>query len=357
MNNAAEFLKNSLLFQMSLGSKELYHSNVWAWLINEDKKYVSTFFPDVPVDDYIIEKTMREYRNRDIVINLKRKTDGRKYYLVIENKIKTLPDRRQLEKYTENLDDATLLGAVFTGIVNPLGEVKFKYGNGGISWDFVDYDTISKRIESLLSSADLHYDQIGEYCNILKSIDSLLKCAMDNTAGKLNFNFGNSDLSDLRINDLAIKLKAADFMAYAKENGFPKSEDYEFERFHLWTEQSFHNGNATLDFRITDWKDYGKPFVSLGIQIQGNQYRFIAERDKSSTCEQVFDEFESSWFERCSKSRSMRNKMCKYDTKNYSFVYVYETIDDTGDSYDSLIKKIRSDLDVAKTILNDTSRF
>lgn len=30
MNKDAEFLKNSLLFQMSLGSKELYHSNVWA---------------------------------------------------------------------------------------------------------------------------------------------------------------------------------------------------------------------------------------------------------------------------------------------------------------------------------------
>lgn len=351
MNKDAEFLKNSLLFQMSLGSKELYHSNVWAWLIDNNSKFLRIFFPDISPDNYVIEKTERECHNRDVLIRLKEKTDGRKYYLTIENKIKTLPDRRQLEKYTEDLDNATLLGAVYTGITNPLGEVKFKYGNGEISWNFIGYDTIAKRLGSLLSTDDLHYGQICEYRKILESINSLLKNAVDKAAGKLNYNFGENDLYDLRINDLAIKLKAADFMAYCKEKGIPKPENYESDDFRLWTEQSFHNGNATIDFRLTNWKDYETPFVSLGIQIQGNQYRFIAERDKSFTCEQVFAEFGSLWFEKCKKSRSMRGEMCKYETKNYSFVYVYETIDETNNSYDTLIGKIRSDLDAANSIL------
>lgn len=39
-----EFLSKSLLYQMSLGSKELYHSNVWAWLIENDTSFIKVFF-------------------------------------------------------------------------------------------------------------------------------------------------------------------------------------------------------------------------------------------------------------------------------------------------------------------------
>ena len=46
------FLKSSLLFQMSLGSKELYHSNVWAWLIENDHNFVKVFFPDFQQDTF-----------------------------------------------------------------------------------------------------------------------------------------------------------------------------------------------------------------------------------------------------------------------------------------------------------------
>ena len=53
---AVDYLKKSMIYQMSLGSKELFHSNVWGWLI--------------------------------------------------ENKIKTLPTIHQLEEYTVNLGNS-----------------------------------------------------------------------------------------------------------------------------------------------------------------------------------------------------------------------------------------------------------
>ena len=45
LDEACFFLKNSLMYQMSLGSKELFHSNVWGWLLENDKSFIKVFYP------------------------------------------------------------------------------------------------------------------------------------------------------------------------------------------------------------------------------------------------------------------------------------------------------------------------
>ena len=45
-------LEKSLLFRMSLGSKELYHSNVWAWLMENDSNFIGVFFNNKNLDNY-----------------------------------------------------------------------------------------------------------------------------------------------------------------------------------------------------------------------------------------------------------------------------------------------------------------
>lgn len=41
-------IKKSPLFPMSLGSMKLFHSNVWRWLMEENKKYIKAFFENFP---------------------------------------------------------------------------------------------------------------------------------------------------------------------------------------------------------------------------------------------------------------------------------------------------------------------
>lgn len=36
-------LEESPIYAMSLGSKELFHSNFWAWLMKTDPKFISIF--------------------------------------------------------------------------------------------------------------------------------------------------------------------------------------------------------------------------------------------------------------------------------------------------------------------------
>ena len=105
---AVDYLKKSMIYQMSLGSKELFHSNVWGWLIENDKNFINVFIPTFEIDNYnkgcnIWAK--REEKNRDILIRLE-DNNGNKQHIVIENKIKTLPTIHQLEEYTVNLGNS-----------------------------------------------------------------------------------------------------------------------------------------------------------------------------------------------------------------------------------------------------------
>ena len=49
---AVDYLKKSMIYQMSLGSKELFHSNVWGWLIENDKNFINAFIPTFEIDNY-----------------------------------------------------------------------------------------------------------------------------------------------------------------------------------------------------------------------------------------------------------------------------------------------------------------
>ncbi len=57
-------LNASLTYRMSLGSKELFHSNVWAWLIENDSTFAKCLFPNLDLGkNYSVR---REEGNRDI---------------------------------------------------------------------------------------------------------------------------------------------------------------------------------------------------------------------------------------------------------------------------------------------------
>ena len=116
---AYENLKKSPMFKLSLSSKELFHSNFLEWLSNVDqdafKKLIlkmagiaekSYRWPDV-------WRVKREYNNFDLCIVAydqynKKNEDERidddddfRILFVIENKVKSIPYKEQLERYSQ----------------------------------------------------------------------------------------------------------------------------------------------------------------------------------------------------------------------------------------------------------------
>ena len=360
-----KYLNDSLIYQMSLGSKELFHSNVWAWLIEKDKEnksFVKVFFRDFDFSKYEIISVSREYRHRDIIIWLLEKGFEEKgkeghYYLVIENKIKSLPSKEQLKGYTEDFDNNKLLAAVVTGISNTLSEeeccIKLPDGKE-FKWEFVDYKSIAEGIRKTLDEKGVceaiqdhnNIDAIVEYCDVVKNTDETIKCAIEDKMGVLDYRFPN--LAEIRLDDVAKKLKGSDFLRYVRER--LDDSKYSVSGYEIKTGQSFNNKKVTLDFKYSNWTSDDKPWFCIGVQIEGTQYRLIVDRNKPHECGPTYDEFDERWFSLIEKSPSMRNDFCKYIGPKYIFVYKYMDISEENNSYETLSELIFRHLEEAKKI-------
>ena len=102
-------LNASPIFNLSLSSKELFHSNFLAWLGNNPitKDYFAEVIKDLvndsdlfPPGDWTVK---REDKHFDLCIreDTKRGKGTGKYLLIIENKVKSIPIKRQLDEYVQ----------------------------------------------------------------------------------------------------------------------------------------------------------------------------------------------------------------------------------------------------------------
>ena len=115
MDTFVEKLNNNPIFQLSLSSKELFHSNFLAWLAEDKntqalfKKILSTWLGE-DTFDYNTDcmEIKREYKNFDFsicekIINDKESKTGR-IRLVLENKFKSIAYKAQLDNYKKKVD-------------------------------------------------------------------------------------------------------------------------------------------------------------------------------------------------------------------------------------------------------------
>ena len=107
--NPIDDLNTSPMFNLSLSSKELFHSNFLAWLGNNSD--TREFFVEVInllVEDLNLQYSggwtvMREDKHFDLCIreDTKKGKGKGKYLLIIENKVKSIPLKRQLDEYVK----------------------------------------------------------------------------------------------------------------------------------------------------------------------------------------------------------------------------------------------------------------
>ena len=97
------------IFKMSLGSKELFHSNFLEYLWSLDKerfiKLINILFGrEVLAEDANNYELSREKENFDICIY---HNEGKKiiYDVIIENKVKSIPNKEQLDGYVKKVEN------------------------------------------------------------------------------------------------------------------------------------------------------------------------------------------------------------------------------------------------------------
>ena len=358
-------LKGSLLFYMSLGSKELFHSNTWAWLIERNNNLSRIFFPTIPQNSVIT--VTREEKNRDLTIWVNKGTKAAKAY-VIENKFKSIPRKGQLLQYESEVGSEFAEG-VITGIEKP----NWMEEEGVSRWRFMSYPEISAAIKKEIDSAmwlSEHYKElVKDYCIMIEDMNELLSKFLLPYPSALLTTKQCLALQDVRLEDLINKLSAERFANWLRNQ--PEIIDIEQRvrsrglRFFVFTD--YLKKHSIVDIRIVQdsrsddavIKDHGgtSPWL-LGVQLEddvyGRCFQVGGQIKKSNghgwRHNEIFEKFNKlGWLplkENMTNAKKVRVPYGRYEVHGkYSFVYQPEGLLDM--SYSSLKNKIVSDMKAA----------
>ncbi len=343
-------LKNSPIYTMSLGSKELFHSNFWAWLIEQNGEYAKIFFKKIDCSNLDVQ---REEKGRDITI-----TSQKKKY-VIENKLKSMPDLEQLVKYTDDLKDS-FEGGVLTGIKKP----KFILPKG---WNFVSYKEITDEIEkiAILCNNEFVKNVTLQYVKDLRNVFKLIN-SFEEITGQ-NFPGGDTKIIEklsnkaIRLWDVCQKYKTEEFAKILEVTLKDFQSKIQESGFELSIETGFSHSTSFLDVRFIRARGEEEE-VSIGVQLQSGQYRRFATLCGNNSSENVYKTFKKyGWFEEYNKNSkyifgqesSMKKSYCCFNggTKvKYYFVDQHYIIKNY--SFADLTDRIKKDLEQAVTIVN-----
>lgn len=402
LNEIANKLKNSPLFQLSLCSKELAHSNFWKWLIELNTgdeehpchPFVKIFIPDFYDNECQLEEVRREEKHRDLSIHYKDK-EGNHKCLVIENKLKSLPTTEQLTKYEKDFKptfkNEIFVGGILTGIEENLLKQKCLE-----NWKFLSYEKISERIKkihaSLKSCTDDDEKQenisrilgiIDMYQSDLHNISELLTESLEETQGKYITKVKNRELQDVRMDDIFLKLHAERVAQEIKGKIEDEKEDLTSVRWGMpQVDVSFNHKKATITiiYKEQDYDEHGKlqkEIGRLGVQLEGNQFRIYGGPSNSNSKlkkpEILAKEFEEKkWFKQvmdsklCDKTTKMRLKegsiaFCKYETRDYTHLYQHWNIESWKDnsecSVGEIYGEVKETLKKAKQIIDSDETF
>lgn len=158
--DAIKYLETSPMFNLSLSSKELFHSNFLYWISTIDKNksifkgLVESLGANVCawIDNEWVVK--REFKNLDVCVIDKKG----KILLVVENKVKSIPTTEQLELYNHTIEENNKgcqddkVHKVLLSLTKP------NFDSKDCEWTWVGYDKIIEYLTNLTKDLNKYKD-------------------------------------------------------------------------------------------------------------------------------------------------------------------------------------------------------
>ena len=338
-------LKESALYAMSLSSMELFHTNFWQWLMRFDNRYVSIFFDDINVKSINKKNIRREYKNTDISIEY----DNKLY--IIENKMKSLPNREQLEKYSNN--NSFIKGVyIFPFYHESFNEICN-------NWNFKSYNEIIENICEITKKIEINEKNnsniviIKEYINMTKTLIKLFENVID-YIGNNYINFINNKeliylLKEIRIDDIILKINghliSIELLKRLKE----KFNDEELKKIKI--QNSYNNGSSTISARWNLlYNDFENGYFLIGPQLEKDGFRTMIhittesfgikniKTERQGVLDSLYESIEKDVFgeinyEYPRTSRKYDKYRAIFDNKQYIAMYKYNQIKDSSFEY------------------------
>lgn len=296
LDEAFQILENSPLSSLSLGSKELFHSNFLWWFVKQNPVQGGVIFGDFIERNRgqaIAKPPLREKENIDLRLTF---ADGQE--LIIENKVKSLPYKQQLESYAKKTPNSSHLLLTFE-------EPEFLKSLDP-SWAFLSYSDLSDRMHSHLSEIQDPYQRclVADYVDFVRALAEIDKgTAINFESDDYSFPL-SAKLAELRLNDFYLKKKYEKIAIethrrlvalfsddQVKLNISPADPSVRLGDFIVNTGFSRSQGLLDVFVKLTD-------DVMLGVQLQAGQYRLIvcSIRDPRN-CEVTARDLGNAWFD------------------------------------------------------------
>ena len=312
-----ENLKESNVFFLSLHSKELFHSNFIAWITERNKDAFRNFFEDFTgiqlPDKFRVE---REKQNFDLcisVLNDNGKVDS--ISCIIENKVKSMPYAEQLEKYSEKLESMGAKDA--KKVLLSLSTESLPNVDGWVCRTYEDLANSLAKIVPLFE--DYAQFLLKDYIEFIKTLHQLQSEWRIPEKYKAAFTM-DDETKELRIDDLCQKIiyskilnqiiDKLDYKNCVIGSSLNKLKAYKGEK-KVFADCGLSRTIGLLEVKVKVNSGY-----VLGIQLQGSQYRYLAE----------------------SLDGEPIHKKCKSDNDIFKFVFNKKVCDPRNQKINSLEK-------------------
>lgn len=337
-------IENTLNYQLSLSNLELYHSNLFAVVLEKSGFINHKFFSDV-IDinkKYTDLKVYREKKSIDLTIEVTDE-DGQTHVIFIENKVKSLPDESQLIGYSEKDPNAK-------GILLSLVKPGFKLSD---SWFRRSYVELIEYYDDLLNKVDETFRLfLLDYIEYMKNVEKFIEKI---SYGESYFLEESNNkvlevLDGMRLRSVIEKIHYANLQNMISDLGYKTYSGRIRGAHHFGIELTMEGTESTFD-----------------IQIQGNQYRHkvnfsledkeklgdlerICDIIKEKTCLYHFNLEDNPILEK-SASKKKWKMYDKKDVYDYAHIKKHVSSEELIDYIKTDVKKIEAHLKIVKEII------
>ena len=334
-------IENTLNYQLSLSNLELYHSNLFAVVLEKSEFINHKFFSNV-IDinkKYTDLKVYREKNSIDLTIEVIDE-DRRTHVIFIENKVKSLPDKSQLIRYSEKDSNAK---GILLSLVNPGFDLPG-------SWFRKSYGELIYYYRDLLDKVDETFRLfLTDYIDYMENIEEFIGMVSYSESYYFEESI-NKVLEGMRLRSLIEKIHYTNLENQIASSKY-KTYSGRIRGAH------FLGINLPIDGTTS----------SFDIQIQGNQYRHkvnfsledkaklgdlerICEIIKEKTCLYNFNLEDNPILEK-SSSRKKWKTYGKKDYYDYAHIKKHVSSKELINYIRTDIKKIEADLKIVKDII------
>lgn len=352
-----EKLDKLALFHLSLASRELFHSNFWYWLSTIGSDGPRKLYRALAVEDdtdhvpsVVFRREVRRKENKSATADLVAMSGDYTALLVVENKLKDIPRKEQLQRLSTAFESDSPLFVVVTPLPPEMLD-DLRQDESLSQWSYLQYGKLAEKIRELfLPTGNSYHDAlIHEYIHLLTHLSALSQ-ALFRSSHQKSYDFVKDQdpnlfdaLNRVKLWELYQRIRGSDMARYIgaklKERGIDVNPVV-----------GINHKKATIDFKLFLETENQVKSSAIGIQIEGNQYRKILEMPNNCDVEAKKLIEQGIWFIPRTE-KSLDRQLCKYGS---TFRYQYEKIqvgsgssDSAELSFDSLANRIALDLQQA----------